>query len=203
MLCQIVHPWSNLRPFCTFSLFSSAAWFFLKIHLRVEKRNFKIVFAVSPQSLAFSSLEDFRVSSANLGAQNRISSMFAAILILIVLIAFFLILPRAQKSKTICCPKTPCGQRKKIAISIFCRFCGFYSKFALELEKVKINFIRFLRSLVVGQPTKFGILIFSIFWERALSTTSPFWIVTKICSQFKKTHIKSFCISLRFVVINQ
>ena len=54
VLCQQVHPNSNISYFHQFSLWCSALWIFIKTRLRVRKSNFKIFFATSLGSLAVS-----------------------------------------------------------------------------------------------------------------------------------------------------
>ena len=54
VLCQKVHPNSNISYFHQFSLWCSALWIFIKTRLRVRKSNFKIFFATSLGSLAVS-----------------------------------------------------------------------------------------------------------------------------------------------------
>ena len=54
VLCQQVHPNSNISYFHQFSLWCSALWIFIKTRLRVRKSNFKTFFASSLGSLEVS-----------------------------------------------------------------------------------------------------------------------------------------------------
>ena len=47
VLCQTVHPESNLRRFRSFLLFDSAFWFLLKTCIRIREDILKLMFAPS------------------------------------------------------------------------------------------------------------------------------------------------------------
>ena len=54
VLCQPVHPESNISHFLPFSLLDSDLWFFVESHRRVKKNNFKTIFAPSLELLPIS-----------------------------------------------------------------------------------------------------------------------------------------------------
>ena len=54
VLCETVHPESNVRFFCSCFLFGVALLFFVKTYLRVTKSVFEIIFAPSLRSLIVS-----------------------------------------------------------------------------------------------------------------------------------------------------
>ena len=79
VLCQPVHPESNIRLSRSFSLFDSPPTFFPKTGLQVRMSNFKTIlapflgsFPVSRQDLVNLYWPDFGVCSANQCTQNQI-----------------------------------------------------------------------------------------------------------------------------------
>ena len=96
MLYQPVHLKSNIRHSCSFYLFDSRLWFFLKTHIQVRKCNFKIIcaalvsfLAVSRPNLIIGYLGNFGACCANECIQNQIQVIFPVFLSLIVLFLWY------------------------------------------------------------------------------------------------------------------
>ena len=49
VLCQTVHPESNINHFCNFSLFDRTLWFFIETRFWVKKSDFKIIVYCFPR----------------------------------------------------------------------------------------------------------------------------------------------------------
>ena len=97
VICQPLHPESNISHFHQFSVLDSVLWLFIKTHHGLRKNIFKIHFAlslgphkISRPYLVNLYLTDFGACSANQCIQNQIQAIFTNFPCWIVLFGFSL-----------------------------------------------------------------------------------------------------------------